>query len=172
MSQGGDASVYGAVPISRDEFSVEDELLAWDAEGGGYGLRRGEIRWYTFRLPDKRPSVLMLTRSELIDRLNEIIVVPTTRTIRGLTTEVVLTADGGMPTVCALNFELTWHSRSGIDESARLCAVCRNRNGLKCGVRCLSRAASMSQKASSRERYVAIDMTGSSGAGGVRVYLG
>jgi mRNA interferase MazF len=60
-------------------------------------VKRGEIRWYTFRLPDKRRPVLVLTRSDVIDRLNEIIAVPATRTIRGLTTEVVLTADDGMP---------------------------------------------------------------------------
>jgi hypothetical protein len=30
--QGGDAPVYRSVPPSRDEFSVEDEPLAWDAE--------------------------------------------------------------------------------------------------------------------------------------------
>ncbi len=29
---------------------------------------RGEIRWYTFRLPDKRRPVLVLTRDEVIDR--------------------------------------------------------------------------------------------------------
>lgn len=56
-------------------------------------MRRGEIRWYTFALPDKRRPVLILTRSEAIDYLNEIIVVPITRTIRGLATEVVLTPD-------------------------------------------------------------------------------
>ena len=59
-------------------------------------MKRGEIRWYTFRLPDKRRPILILTRNEVIDRLNEIIVVPVTRTIRGLSTEVVLTADDGM----------------------------------------------------------------------------
>jgi mRNA interferase MazF len=31
--------------------------------------------------------------------------VPATRTIRGLTTEVVLTPDDGMPAGCALNFD-------------------------------------------------------------------
>lgn len=72
---------------------------------GGRRLKRGEIRWYTFRLPDKRRPVLILTRSEIIERLNEIIVVPATRTIRGLTTEVILTLDDGMPTTCALNFD-------------------------------------------------------------------
>jgi mRNA interferase MazF len=50
-------------------------------------MRRGEIRCYTYRLPDKRRPVLVLTRNEVIDLLNEIIVVPATRTIRGLTTE-------------------------------------------------------------------------------------
>ena len=68
-------------------------------------MKRGEIRWYTFRLPDKRRPVLILTRDEVIDRLNEIIVVPVTRTIRGLTTEVVLTPEDGMPVVCSLNFD-------------------------------------------------------------------
>ncbi len=68
-------------------------------------MRRGEIRWYTFRLPDKRRPVLILTRDKVIDRLNEIIVVPATRTIRGLETEVILTTEEGMPSVCALNFD-------------------------------------------------------------------
>jgi mRNA interferase MazF len=79
-------------------------------------LKRGEIRWYTFRLPDKRRPVLILTRSEVIDRLNEIIVAPATRTIRGLTTEVVLTTEDGMPSVCALNSDhvaLAQRSRLG-----------------------------------------------------------
>jgi mRNA interferase MazF len=68
-------------------------------------VRRGEIRWYTFALPDKRRPVLILTRNEVIDHLNEIIVVPLTRTIRGLATEVVLTRDDGMPLESALNFD-------------------------------------------------------------------
>jgi mRNA interferase MazF len=79
-------------------------------------VKRGEIRWYTFGLPDKRRPVLVLTRDEVIDRLNEIIVVPATRTIRGLTTEVVLTIDDGMPAACALNFDhvaLAQRSRMG-----------------------------------------------------------
>jgi mRNA interferase MazF len=79
-------------------------------------VKRGEIRWYTFRLPDKRRPVLVLTRDEVIDRLNEIIVVPATRTIRGLTTEVILTIDDGMPAACALNFDhvaLAQRSRMG-----------------------------------------------------------
>ena len=68
-------------------------------------MRRGEIRWYTFRIPDRRPPVLILTRNEVVNRLNEIIVVPATRTIRGLTTEIMLTPADGMPVACALNFD-------------------------------------------------------------------
>ena len=66
---------------------------------------RGEIRWYTFRLPDKRRPVLLLARPEVIDVLGEVVVVPITRTIRGLPTEVLLTPDDGMPVACALNFD-------------------------------------------------------------------
>jgi mRNA interferase MazF len=68
-------------------------------------VTRGEIRWYTFRLPDKRRPVMIPTRSEVIDSLNELIVVPVTRTIRGLSTEVVLTKEDRMPVTCALNFD-------------------------------------------------------------------
>jgi hypothetical protein len=31
--QGGDAAVYRTIPPSRDEFSADDEPLAWDADG-------------------------------------------------------------------------------------------------------------------------------------------
>jgi mRNA interferase MazF len=48
---------------------------------------------------------LVLTRNEVIDHLHEIIVVPVTRTIRGLSTEVLLSPEDGMPVVCALNFD-------------------------------------------------------------------
>lgn len=72
---------------------------------GRVSLIRGEIRWYTFRLPDERRPVLVLTRDEVIDRLNEIIVAPVTRTIRGVRTEVLLTEEDGMPAACAVNFD-------------------------------------------------------------------
>lgn len=79
-------------------------------------MRRGEIRWYTFAAPDKRRPVLLLTRSSVIDTLNEIIVVPATRTIRGLATEVLLSSADGMPESCALNCDhvaLVQRSRLG-----------------------------------------------------------
>ena len=67
-------------------------------------------------LPDKRRPVLLLTRDEVIKALNEVIVVPATRTIRGIATELVLTTADGMPAVCALNFDhvaLAQQSRIG-----------------------------------------------------------
>ena len=73
--------------------------------GGTSSVQRGEIRWYTFASPDKKRPVLLLTRDSVINSLNELIVVPVTRTIRGLDTEVVLTTDDGLPVACALNFD-------------------------------------------------------------------
>ena len=68
-------------------------------------MKRGEIRWYAFRPPDKRRPVLLMTRDEVIEQLGELIAVPITRTIRGLATEVLLTPDDGMPVPCAMNFD-------------------------------------------------------------------
>ena len=68
-------------------------------------MTRGEIRWYTFRPPDKRRPVLLLTRDDVLDKLEEVIVAPVTRTIRGLQTEVVLTPDDGMLVTCAINMD-------------------------------------------------------------------
>lgn len=79
-------------------------------------MRRGEIRWYTFRAPDKRRPVLILSRDEVIDQLNELLVAPLTRTLRGLSTEVVLAPEDGMPVVSAVNFDhvsLAQRSRLG-----------------------------------------------------------
>jgi len=56
-------------------------------------------------LPDKRRPVRLLSRDAMLPSLNEVIVVPATRTIRGIDTEVVHTADDGMPAACALNFD-------------------------------------------------------------------
>ena len=60
--------------------------------------------------------MLLLTRTPVIDLLNEIIVAPATRTIRGLATEVLLTSADGMPETCALNLDhitLAQRSRLG-----------------------------------------------------------
>lgn len=66
-------------------------------------MQRGEIRRFRFAEPDKRRPVLILGRQAVLGRLHDVIVVPKTRTVRGLQTEVVLTAADGMPTTCGLN---------------------------------------------------------------------
>jgi mRNA interferase MazF len=36
-------------------------------------VRRGETRWYTFGLPDKRRPVLILSRDSVLPRLTEVV---------------------------------------------------------------------------------------------------
>ncbi len=61
-------------------------------------MRRGEIRWYTFAPPNKLRPVLLLTRDAVINTLNKVIAVAATRTIRGLSAEVLLSPDDGIGT--------------------------------------------------------------------------
>jgi mRNA interferase MazF len=68
-------------------------------------MKRGDIRWYTFKAPDKRRPVMILMRSEVIDYLGEVTIAPITTTIRDIPSEVVLTTEQGMPRVCAINFD-------------------------------------------------------------------
>lgn len=80
----GTVDVEGAIDSSgRDKKTVEHTGIGAGAGifGGGKGAGIGSIH------------------------LNGIVVVPITRTIRGLTTEVFLTPDDGLPVVCALNFD-------------------------------------------------------------------
>ena len=65
-------------------------------------MRRGEVRWAVHPDWPRRP-VLVLTRDEAIDRLNEVFVVLATTNIRGLPTEVELGEEDGMPRPCVLN---------------------------------------------------------------------
>ena len=68
-------------------------------------MNRGDICWYTFKAPDKRRPVLILTRDSAIAVLNSVTVAPITSTIRSIPSEVVLTKDDGMPDACAANFD-------------------------------------------------------------------
>ena len=60
-------------------------------------MRRGEIRWYTFKTPDKKRPVLILTRDSILDVLGELTIAPITSTIRYIPSEVILTPKDGMP---------------------------------------------------------------------------
>lgn len=68
-------------------------------------MKRGDICWYTFKTPDKRRPVLILTRDSAIAVLNSVTVAPITSTIRSIPTEVVLTEDDGLPETCVANFD-------------------------------------------------------------------
>jgi mRNA interferase MazF len=71
----------------------------------GMKMERGEIRWYTFKPPDKRRPVVILTRNSAIEYLGEVTVAPVTSTIRSIPTEVILTEKDGMKTTCAINLD-------------------------------------------------------------------
>ena len=67
-------------------------------------VARGEIWWYERAHHDRRPY-LILTRDAAIPVLNQVLAVPTTRTIRRIPTEVVLGEADGMPAECALTLD-------------------------------------------------------------------
>jgi mRNA interferase MazF len=68
-------------------------------------LKRGDVCWYTFPAPNKRRPVLILTRDSAIAVLNSVTIAPITSTIRSIPTEVVLTAEDGLPEICAANVD-------------------------------------------------------------------
>jgi mRNA interferase MazF len=68
-------------------------------------VKRGDVCWYTFKTPDKKRPVLILTRDSAIAVLNSVTVAPITSTIRSIPTEVMLTEEDGLPATCAANFD-------------------------------------------------------------------
>ena len=66
-------------------------------------MKRGEVRWYTFALPDKKRPVLILTRDSVLEYLGEVTIAPITTTVRDIPSEVFLAAADGMPQNCAVN---------------------------------------------------------------------
>lgn len=66
-------------------------------------MKRGEVRWYRFRPPDKRRPVVILTRDSVLRYLGEVTVAPVTTTVRGIPSEVPLGPEDGMPQECAVN---------------------------------------------------------------------
>ncbi len=66
-------------------------------------MNRGEIRWYKFKLPDKRRPVLILTRDSVLEYLGEVTIAPITSTVMNIPSEVSLSRVDGMPRDCAIN---------------------------------------------------------------------
>jgi mRNA interferase MazF len=76
-------------------------------------VKRGEVRWYTFKTPDKRRPVLILTRNSSIGVLSSVTVAPITTTIRNVASEVFLSGDDGLKEECAVNL----HNLQSISKS-------------------------------------------------------
>ena len=66
-------------------------------------IARGDVRLYNSAPPDKKRSVVVLTRDSAIAYLSTVTVAPITSTIRGVPSEVVLNGDDGMKVACAVN---------------------------------------------------------------------
>jgi mRNA interferase MazF len=66
-------------------------------------MNQGDVCWFTFRAPDKRRPVLVLTRDSAIRYLTSVTIAPITSTIRGIASEVFLTQDDGLMNACAVN---------------------------------------------------------------------
>ena len=67
------------------------------------GIARGDVRLYQFASPDKQRPVVVLTRDSAVAYLATATVAPITSTIRGVPSEVVLSAEDGMKAPCAVN---------------------------------------------------------------------
>ncbi len=68
-------------------------------------MKRGEIRWYKIKTPDKKRPVLILTRDSILEYLGEITVAPITSTVRDIPSEVFLSKQDGMMKDCAINLD-------------------------------------------------------------------
>jgi len=79
--------------------------MAGMGERGGMAgaITRGDVRLYQFAPPDKNRPVVVLTRDSAIGYLATVTVAPISSTIRGVPSEVVLDAEDGMKSPCAVN---------------------------------------------------------------------
>lgn len=66
-------------------------------------MNQGDVYWYTFKEPDKRRPVVILTRDSAIPYLSSVTIAPITTTIRSIPSEIVLTEADGLATACAIN---------------------------------------------------------------------
>ena len=64
---------------------------------------RGEVWWAA--TPGGDRPVLVLSRDPVADRIAAVVVVACTRTIRGLTSELPLGPEDGMPAACVASFD-------------------------------------------------------------------
>jgi mRNA interferase MazF len=68
-------------------------------------MKQGDVYWYTFKHPDKRRPVVIITRDGAISGLSSITVALITTTIRSIPTEIFLSPDDGMFEACVVNVD-------------------------------------------------------------------
>lgn len=68
-------------------------------------MDRGDIRWFRFDWPDKRRPVLVVGRPDLLSTWSLVPVIPLSSQIRGLSWELQLGFDDGLPGPCVLKPE-------------------------------------------------------------------
>lgn len=69
------------------------------------GLKRGDVWLYTFRKPDKRRPVLVLSRDDVIGLLHTVTVAPITSTIHGAPSEIIVGTAEGLKHDSAVNLD-------------------------------------------------------------------
>lgn len=69
------------------------------------GLRRGDVWLYSFKKPDKRRPVLVLSRDDVIGLLHTVTVAPITSTIHGAPSEVIVGTTEGLKHDSAVNLD-------------------------------------------------------------------
>ena len=68
-------------------------------------MKRGEVRWCQFWPPDKVRPVVILTRDSAIGYLSAVTIAPITTTVRRMRSEVLLSEEDGMRTLCVANLD-------------------------------------------------------------------
>lgn len=69
------------------------------------GVRRGDVWLYTFKKPDKRRPVLVLSRDDVIGLLHTVTVAPITSTVHGAPSEVIVGPKEGLKHDSAANLD-------------------------------------------------------------------
>lgn len=68
-------------------------------------LNRGEIWLHTFKAPDKRRPVVVLSRQSVIPLIRTVMVAPITSAIRGIPAEVQVGVEEGLKRVSVVNLD-------------------------------------------------------------------
>jgi len=82
----------------------QGKILA-TGKGSMIDCRQGEIWWADLPSPVARRPVLVLTRSNALSQMSNVTVAPLTRTVRNIKSEVVLSPEQGVPSICAITMD-------------------------------------------------------------------